>query len=182
MRVYAISGHAQNGKDTVANMMAQKLRERGKKVLIAHNADLLKYICRTYFGWDGVKDENGRHILQYVGTDIVRQKAPSFWVDFIISILTLFDTMWDVVLIPDTRFPNEVEELKKHGFDVKHIRVIRPCFDSPLTQEQQNHPSETALDDTAPDYTVLNSGGLEYLDELITHDMKEYIYGTIDFE
>lgn len=108
MKVFAISGHAQNGKDTVAGMMANKLTENGNRVLVAHYADLLKYICRTYFGWNGEKDERGRHILQYVGTDVVRQKAPDFWVDFIVSILTLFDSTWDYVIIPDSRFPNEV--------------------------------------------------------------------------
>ena len=177
MKVFAISGHAQNGKDTVAGMMANKLTEDGNKVLVSHYADLLKYICRTYFGWNGEKDERGRHILQYVGTDVVRQKAPDFWVDFIVSILTLFDSAWDYVIIPDSRFPNEIDKLKQEGFDVKHLRVVRPNFISPLTPEQQKHPSETALDDVTPDFTVVNDGTLTDLDELITNYMKEYVYG-----
>lgn len=177
MKVFAISGHAQNGKDTVAEMMANKLAEDRKRVLVAHYADLLKYICRTYFGWNGEKDERGRHILQYVGTDVVRQKAPDFWVDFIVSILTLFDSAWDYVIIPDSRFPNEIDKLKQEGFDVQHLRVVRPHFISPLTPEQQKHPSETALDDVIPDFTVLNDGTLADLDALITNYMKENVYG-----
>lgn len=177
MKVFAISGHAQNGKDTVAGMMANKLTENGNMVLVAHYADLLKYICRTYFGWNGEKDERGRHILQYVGTDVVRQKAPDFWVDFIVSILTLFDSTWDYVIIPDSRFPNEIDKLKQEGFDVQHLRVVRPNFISPLTPEQQKHPSETALDDVTPDFTVVNDGTLIDLDALITNYMKEYVYG-----
>lgn len=177
MKVYAISGHAQNGKDTVAGIMAKKFTEHGDKVLVAHYADLLKYICRTYFGWNGEKDEYGRHILQYVGTDVVRQKAPDFWVDFVIAILTLFDGNWDYVLIPDSRFPNEIDKLRRDGFDVQHLRVVRPNFISPLTPEQQKHPSETALDNVTPDFTVVNDGALEDLDELITNYMKEYVYG-----
>ena len=171
MKVFAISGHAQNGKDTVAGMMASKLTEDGNKVLVAHYADLLKYICRTYFGWNGEKDERGRHILQYVGTDVVRQKAPDFWVDFIVSILTLFDSAWDYVIIPDSRFPNEIDKLKQEGFDVQYLRVVRPNFISPLTPEQQKHPSETALDDVTPDFTVVNDGTLTDLDALITNYM-----------
>lgn len=176
MKVFAISGHAQNGKDTVAGMMASKLTKSGNKVLVAHYADLLKYICRTYFGWNGEKDEQGRHILQYVGTDVVRQKAPDFWVDFIVSILTLFDSTWDCVIIPDSRFPNEIDKLRQEGFEVQHLRVVRPNFISPLTPEQQKHPSETALDDVAPDFTVVNDGTLNDLDALITNYMKEYVY------
>lgn len=176
MKVYAISGHAQNGKDTIAQMMYDKFTQRGETAIVMHYADLLKYICKTYFDWDGKKDERGRHILQYVGTDVVRQKEPDYWVDFIISIMTLFDGTWDNVLIPDSRFPNEIDKLKTSGFDVKHIRVVRPNYESPLTPEQQKHPSETALDDVEPDFTIVNIGDMSDLDTLITNFMEEYIY------
>ena len=97
--------------------------------------------------------------------------------DFIVSILTLFDSTWDYVIIPDSRFPNEIDKLKQEGFDVQHLRVVRPDFISPLTPEQQKHPSETALDDVTPDFTVVNDGTLTDLDALITNYMKEYVYG-----
>ena len=177
MKVIAISGHAQNGKDTTANMLNEKLAAKGKRVLITHYADLLKYICKTFFDWDGKKDERGRHILQYVGTDVIRQKMPDYWVDFIVSILDLFGENWDYVLIPDSRFPNEIEKLRTCGFDVTHLRVIRPNFISPLTEEQQKHPSETALDNTEPDYFIVNDGTLDDLSALINKYMEENIYG-----
>lgn len=175
MKVIAISGHAQNGKDTVAGIMAWKLRKDGYNVLIAHYAGLLKYICKTFFDWDGNKDEEGRHILQYVGTDVIRNEAPDYWVDFISSILKFFGSNWDWVIIPDTRFPNEIDKLKENGFDTTHIRVKRPNFTSPLTEEQQKHPSETALDDIEPDYVIVNNGTLANLDEAITNWIKENV-------
>lgn len=177
MRVIAISGHAQNGKDTTAAIMSRKLEDHGDKVLIAHYADLLKFICRTYFGWNGEKDEQGRQLLQYVGTDVIRKQMPDYWVDFIISVLKLFDGEWDYVLIPDSRFPNEIEKLRDSGFDVQHVRVVRHGFISPLTAEQQNHPSETALDNTVPDSYIINDGTLDDLDAAINTYMKENIYG-----
>lgn len=165
MRIIAISGHAQNGKDTTANIIKKHLEERGDKVLIVHYADLLKFICTKYFDWDGQKDEKGRHLLQYIGTDIIRTKEPTFWVDFVIKTLTLFGDCWDYVLIPDTRFPNEVSALKNAGFSVAHMRVSRGGgWVSPLTPEQQNHPSETALDNTKADVFVKNNGTIEDLD------------------
>lgn len=176
MKVIAISGHAQNGKDTVASILSEQLMGKGEKVLVAHYADLLKYICRTFFGWDGNKDEHGRHILQYVGTDVIRQKMPDYWVDFIISILDLFSDNWDYVLIPDSRFPNEIDKLKRSGFDVEHLRVVRPNFVSPLTAEQQRHPSETALDDVEPDRYIINNGTLEALRMLINEYIEENFY------
>lgn len=176
MKILAISGHAQNGKDTIAGLLRDALKADGNRVLVAHYADLLKYMCRTFFDWDGNKDEKGRHILQYVGTDIIRKQAPDFWVDFISSVLTYFNENWDYVLIPDTRFPNEIDKLISNGFDVVHIRVIRPNFESSLTEEQKNHPSETALDNVSPDFYIYNEGSMDELQIKIDEWIKENLY------
>lgn len=175
MKVICISGKAQHGKDTTAAILKKCLEERGNRVLVTHYADLLKYICKSFFGWDGVKDDNGRHILQYVGTDVIRQKAPDYWVDFIANFLNIFDNEWDWVLIPDTRFPNEVDKMAER-FGAMHIRVVRPGFISPLTTEQQNHPSEVALDDRVPDCFLVNSGDIDELEVTINTWIKETIY------
>lgn len=164
MKVICISGKAQHGKDTTAGYLKEFLEARGKKVLIAHYGDLVKYVCKTFFDWDGQKDEKGRTLLQYVGTDVVRTKEPDYWVIFIGSILYLFPDEWEYVLIPDCRFPNEIECMQKE-FDVTHIRVIRenPNWTSPLTEEQQKHLSETALDEYTPDIKIYNRGNLHDL-------------------
>lgn len=160
MKVIAISGKARHGKDTAAAMLKEELEADGCRVLIAHYGDLVKYVCRTFFGWNGEKDEAGRTLLQRVGTDVIRAKNESFWVRFIVNILSFFSEEWDYVLIPDCRFPNEIMYLRTAGFDVTHLRVIRPGFTSPLTPEQQRHPSETALDGTEADVYLMNDGTL----------------------
>ena len=71
MKVICISGKAQHGKDTSALMVKEMLEDDGYKVLIAHYGDLVKYICRTFFQWNGEKDEAGRSLLQRIGTDAV---------------------------------------------------------------------------------------------------------------
>ncbi len=164
MKIITISGKAQHGKDTTANILKGQLEADGYRVLIVHFADLLKHICRSFFGWDGQKDDAGRHLLQYVGTDIIRAKRPDYWVNFVVDILGMFPDEWDYVLIPDCRFPNEIACFQKAGFDSIHIRVVRHSFTSPLTAEQQAHPSETALDSSKPDYYIYNDGTL--------HDME----------
>ena len=170
MKVVCVSGKARHGKDTTAGYLKEQLEARGKKVLIAHYGDLVKYICKTFFDWDGQKDEKGRTLLQYVGTDVVRSQAPDYWVDFVASVLQMFPNEWDYVLIPDCRFPNEIwrMECMKGDFEVTHIRVIRETegWVSPLTEEQQKHPSETALDDyknCRPDIEIINRGNLDDL-------------------
>lgn len=163
MKVIAISGKAQHGKDTSARILKNMLEADGYRVLITHYADLLKYMCRTFFDWNGEKDDVGRQILQYVGTDIIRQKRPDFWARFIVDVLELFPDDWDFVLIPDYRFPNEIKCLKEAGLDVTHLRVVRENFASPLTPEQQAHPSETALDGYESDYYINNSSDIRGL-------------------
>ena len=88
MKVVCISGKAQHGKDTTAGMMKTALESMGHTVLIAHYGDLVKYVCRTFFGWNGEKDAYGRSLLQKVGTDIVREQRPNYWVDFVKDMLT----------------------------------------------------------------------------------------------
>lgn len=160
LKVICISGHAQHGKDTSALYMRKYLWGFGKKVLIIHYADLLKYMCKQFFGWNGEKDARGRTLLQYVGTDVVRAKRPDFWVDFIADTLGMFNDSWDYVMIPDCRFPNEIQGLRDRGFDVIHASVLREGYDNGLTEEQRNHPSETALDGVAADHIILNNGTL----------------------
>lgn len=154
--IICISGKAQNGKDTSASIFKTELEKLGKKVLIVHYADYLKFICKNYFGWDGIKDEAGRALLQKVGTDVVRKKMPDFWVDSLVSIIKLFPGEWDFIIIPDTRFPNELDKLKSNLFKTIHVRVQRKNFESPLTTKQQMHPSEIALDEEKYDYLITN--------------------------
>lgn len=173
MKVVCISGKAQHGKDTTAGILREALEADGLTVLITHYGDLVKYVCKSFFKWDGQKDERGRTLLQFVGTDIVRAQRPDYWVGFVADMLTMFDGQWDYVLIPDCRFPNEIDVMKDAGFDVEHVRVRRKNFQSPLTLEQQNHPSEIALDDIKPDFYVDNDGTMEDLRKAVSELVTE---------
>ena len=173
IKIFAVSGKAQHGKDTFANILYEELTNKGHRVLLTHYADLLKFICKSLFNWNGEKDEKGRQILQYVGTDIVRKERPNYWVEFVIDMIDLFGESWDYVIIPDTRFPNEIDMLKEKYDKVEHIRVVRPNFTSTLTEEQLKHPSEIALDNVIPDITIFNQGTMEELKELVNNYIKD---------
>lgn len=178
MKVITISGKAGSGKDTFAEMLKSKFESSGERVLLTHYADLLKYICHSFFGWDGKKDEKGRKILQYVGTDVVRAISPNFWAQFIAEILDFFPDKWDLVIIPDCRFPNEIGILKSRGHDVTTINVVRDDFQSELTEEQLSHVSENALDGYQFDYIAYNNGTLDELDS--TASMMGWVIGKFN--
>ena len=162
MRVILISGSARFGKDSVAFIMKELLEKQKKKVLIIHYADNLKLFAKNYFGWSGQKNQKGRELLQWLGTDVVRKNYEDTWVDMIVALLKGIKTLYDYVIIPDVRFPNEIDKMCDN-FDCITARVIRPNFDNGLTDEQKNHPSEVALKDYPMEYELINYGDLEKL-------------------
>lgn len=170
--VILLSAKSGHGKDFIANIMKEKLEQMGNKVLITHYADLLKYILKTFFGWDGEKDEHGRHLLQYVGTDVIRRQNPNYWVDFVKDIIIMFSNNWDYILIPDARFPNEVTRMFCSNFRTISIRITRLNYISKLTDEQQQHESETALDSYSFDYYMTNDGTLDGVTKEVDNFIK----------
>lgn len=180
LKVFVISGEAQHGKDTSALMMKEELVLSGvpeERILITHYGDLLKYICKSFFFWDGVKDEQGRTLLQQVGTEIFRSKDTNYWTGFLTKIMGIIGDRFDYVLIPDTRFENEVTCWYRDGYSVTHIKVIRDGFQSGLTEEQRNHPSENALNRMTPDICIHNDGTLEDLKGKIHIVMEDILNG-----
>lgn len=177
-----ISGKSGSGKDMMAQFMKEELAKHGKKTLVIHYADAVKWFCRDFLDWDGNKDEVGRTLLQMVGTDIVRARHPNFWTGIVVGLIQAFEptSNFDVAIIPDARFPNEVDislENLKNSVSVRIERTINgePWINPVLTEDQRNHPSETSLDCFAFDYVVHNDEGLETLREsaiTILEDLK----------
>lgn len=164
MIIVTISGKAESGKDTSALMLKEKLERDDKKCLIVHYADLLKFYAKQYFGWSGNKDNEGRTLLQKLGTDIVRARQPDFWVNAVANFIEVFESDYDYFFIPDTRFKGEIYHLLDRNFRVITLKVNRPNHQNNLTPEQRLHPSETSLDDFVFDYEIMNLEGLNNLE------------------
>ena len=162
MKVITFYGKAQHGKDTTAKYVKEVLEFYGKRVVILHFADYLKYVCKEYFNWNGIKDEEGRNILQRVGTDLARKNNPNIWVNVIKEFILAFETEFDYFLIPDCRFPNEIDLLKERLDLVYSVMIKRNEFDNRLTDSQKLHISETALDEYKFDIEIENEEGLIY--------------------
>ena len=79
MKIYSLSGQAQAGKDTVSDIIIDLYAERGQKGYKAYFASDLKRMAFTYYNWNGVKDKEGRMLLQHLGSDVVRSFEPSMW-------------------------------------------------------------------------------------------------------
>lgn len=163
-----ISGKSGHGKDQLAQYMREYLEQEGQRVLTIHYGDAVKWVLRDYFNWDGQKDKKGRTLLQRIGTDVVRTKYPNFWTSIVVGLVSAFENEFDVALIPDARFPNEVDIVEETIPNVTVVRVNRTVDEQPwvnpqFTEEQLRHPSETSLDNYGFDYIVHNDEGLDML-------------------
>lgn len=180
-KVIIISGKSGAGKDMIAHFMQEQLTEAGYRVLTIHYADAVKNVLRDYFNWDGQKNEVGRALLQRIGTDVVRAHYPDFWTNYVAQLIAAFEKEFDVVLIPDARFENEVELVQDLNPNSITMRIERKNEDGSLwtnpslTPEQRLHPSETSLDNYVFNYIVHNDAGLKELKEsaiAVLQDLK----------
>lgn len=166
-QIYLISARAREGKDSTADIMMKYLDGKCIKVSFA---DYLKTIAIKYFNWDGDKGEQGRTLLQFVGTDLIRDKLgwQNFHVNRIAEDIKIAENEFDYFLIPDTRRKNELYFMQAMYPDkVTSIRIERLNFKSPLTKEQQLHISETDLDNFNFDFNIKSESGLDNLEREI---------------
>lgn len=80
----------------------------------------------------------GREIMQLFGTELVRETFGNVWADA--TIRRINKSKYEVAIITDNRFPNEIESVlsQSYGFIIRLTR-------SPYGLEDQ-HPSEKSLD------------------------------------
>lgn len=159
MIVILLSGKAEAGKDTFYEMTAERYAKSVIKRIAF--ADALKQIAFA-MGWDGHKDTKGRRLLQDLG-EIGRKYHADLWVDKTIETLQAYSREADIVCFTDCRYPNELAGIKQwtamdSSNQVVTVRIERPGH---VMTANQNHISETALDDYTFDYTIINDGSLE---------------------
>ena len=160
LKVIMISGKAESGKNFVADVMRRKLEDDGNKVLAVAFGDYVKFLCSTYFGWDGKKDDKGRCLLQHIGTGVFRQYDEDFFANRVVDLIKATGG-WDYVIIPDLRFENELHIIHSN-FDAVAIRVERSGFENSLTTTQKLNQSETELDNHPGfDYTINTNDAAE---------------------
>jgi len=124
-----------------------------------------------------------RMLLQQIGTDLFRnQLHPNVWVNALMSKYKL-KSIGDLDnglqsrgvefpnwIITDMRFPNELKAVKDRGGIT--IRVERHVDENnkPIKRENE-HESETALDNIGFDYLIHNNGSIQTL----IHEVREIL-------
>lgn len=151
--IIAVLGKAQAGKDTFAQLVKEQLSWDIQRLAFA---DPIKRIARG-MGWDNKKDGKGRQLLIDIGEG-GRAYNPNIWVDIVGN--EILDLPRSIpIVVTDVRRYNELEMLKKFGAIT--VRIVRQDTKNSLTTEQQQHVSETELDDYLANYTIINDGNID---------------------
>lgn len=173
MKIYVICGKARHGKDTTA--LAIKKAYSDKKVINLSYGSYIKEFAKNISDWDGSEETKPRELLQHLGTEVIRNNIDKdFFIKRLCNDIRVYSYYFDVITISDARFPDEVVTPKKLFDDVITIKVVRDNFETSLSDEEQKHSTETALDGFNDyDYVIENNGSIDELNEKVKTIVKE---------
>ena len=174
-KVILVSGKANSGKDTTIDIAIEILKNKGYKSCKMAFAKYLKDLCKDYMGWNGDKDENGRTMLQYIGTDIIRDKLnwQTFHANRVCEDIQIVEDQYDFIFICDARFANELYYTKSVFLEkCTDLLVLRPNLESELSNSQKNHKSENALGDYEHSNLIVNDGDIGNLKGKVEHFIR----------
>ena len=167
-KIYIICGTAQQGKDTLGTDIKEYYETNLKKKAIELSyAYYIKDYAKQLSSWDGREETKPRTLLQTLGTDVIRKYIdPNFFAHRMVEDIQVFSFYKDILIIPDGRFQDEIEYVKKRFPNVVTIHIIRPNYDAGLSKVEQSHSTETGLKNMSDyHYEVINDGSIEELKE-----------------
>jgi len=167
--IIGITGNKQSGKDTSANYFIKK-----HNFIKLSFAQPLKEICKVLFDFNeeqvnGSKKEEidefwkvtPRSIMQFLGTEIFRNEIskiiPNIKENFWTKIMEqkILNNNNKHIVIPDVRFSNEVDLIRKFNGIIIQIHRNTGIIDF--------HSSETELNKIIPDYIIENNDTIDEL-------------------
>jgi hypothetical protein len=130
-------------------------------------AEPVKKIAVEQFGWNGLKDDKGRKLLQLIGTDVGRGYNEAIWINIALKKYNDIKKQNNLIVIDDVRFLNEAKFIKENKGIL--VRV------NGKNNQTGQHKSETEMDSIIADIIVNNDEvGFEHLEKNI-----DYLYDTI---
>lgn len=174
--VIVLSGKARSGKDTSLSIFKKLYESKGKKVISLYYASYIKEYAKNISNWSGSEEDKPRELLQVLGTDIIRNTIDKkFFINRIIEDIKVYSKFFDVIIIGDARFPDEIDSIKEVFNNVISVHINRKDMNL-LTSKEKQHITETALDSyKGYDYEIENNGTLEELEEKLSIILKEEI-------
>lgn len=170
--IIGLSGYSKSGKDEVAKILVRQgytrigIADGVKDFLydlnptVTHPESGLRWSLRLLVdskGWELVKDyPEVRGLLQRTATATREWLGEDVWINVLEGKFNAIDN----VVVPDVRYPNELEWIKNQ--DGLVWKVTRPNLGP-----RNDHESETALEGYFFEAYITNSRGLDYLERQV---------------
>lgn len=166
--IIILAGKIKSGKDTIANMIKEKMEKDNKKVIVIQFSSYIKEYAKKILNWDGKEETKPRKFLQDLGQDIRENINKLFFINRVIDDIKVYSKYSDMVIISDTRLPDEIDYIKKSSPSSIAIKIVRDDNGLTIPTNEKEHYTEIALNDYKNfDYIVDNNGSLEDLDKCI---------------
>lgn len=176
--IILIAGKARSGKSSVSKYLEQEFLKDGNKVVVSPYTKYLKRYIEEITGSYIDDDNKPRDLLQQLSSKLIKKELGNykFFLRRQIEDIDFYSYFMDVIIIPDVRFPEEIEVIREKFSNVVAIGVERKDYISILTKEQQEDITETSLDDYhGYDYKIENTNELDLEKKVIDIfcDIKE---------
>ena len=171
--IFVIYGKARSGKNTITDYIKEYYNNKNMKVIDLIYAESIKNYAQKILNWDGSEETKPREFLQQLGTEIIRNKIDNnFFINRMLQDIDVYSYFYDVIIIADARLKEEIEVPYNKYEKVIRIKIERNYSD--LTEKQQQHITETALNNYDKyDYKIINNGTLEELRIKINNILDE---------
>lgn len=165
--IFLVSGKSNVGKSTFSQYLKQLCIEDNKKVIIIPITSYLKEITKNVTGWDMSEDTKPRTFLQEIGNFIRNDlDMKDILVKRMKEDICVYSHFYDVIIVPDIRLKNELEDLKTAFNNVITINIKRDNI-SVLTIKEKEDITEIDLNDYDNyDYKIINNDSLKFNEEI----------------
>ena len=181
--IICICGKARSGKSQVGKYIYDEYKKDNYNVVFSPYTKYLKMYISEITGWDMSDKDKPRDLLQQLSSDLIKGKLNNnnFFINRQLEDIDIYSYFFDIIIIPDVRFPKEIEILKDKYNKVISIGVIRENYNSELTDSQKHDITEVSLDNYDKfDYCIYNdntkklySDTLEIVNKLRKKDSYE---------
>lgn len=162
-KIYILTGKAGSGKNVAASIIKEYYELNNIKTIELAYASYLKEYIKKITNWDGNEQTKPRELLQQLGVELIKNNIKkNLLIERITDDIKVYSYFFDVIIITDARFEEEIEEIKKISDKVTVINIEGK--ENNLTEQQKKHITETALNDyNKYDYKIKNKESKEIL-------------------
>ncbi len=166
--IFCICGKAKSGKSTIGKHLIDEYTRMGYKVISSPYTKYLKKYIEQITGKSINEDNKPRYLLQKLSSDLIKKelKYNDFFIRRQLEDISIYKYFFDIIVIPDVRFPEEISVLKEKYNNVISIGVNRVDFDNGLTSDEKNDITEISLDNyNNYDYVINNDKNIDLKEE-----------------